>query len=92
MGQRRAREMTKRSQFVGGSTEGEWCGAGGDREWRNKPNPKRVAERSQSGISKGVPAGMYHRLQCSAGREGISVKWLILFGELVVNKNRSMDH
>ena len=43
-----------------------------------------IAKRSQSGISDGGPAGMYHRLQCSAGRVEISVKWLILFGEWVL--------
>jgi hypothetical protein len=75
-GTRRAREITKRSQFAGGCVGGE----------------ERMTKRSQSGVSKGAPAGMCHRLQCSAGRVGISVKWLILFGELVVNKNRSMDH
>lgn len=31
-----------------------------------------------------MPAGISHRLQCSAEREGISVKLLILFGEGVV--------
>lgn len=45
-----------------------------------------MAKRSQSGISDRVPAGMYHRLQCSARRVRISVKWLILFGEWVVTQ------
>ena len=69
--ERDALEITKRSQFAGGG---------------NKANWERSAKRSQSGISGAVPAGMYHRLQCSAGQVGISVKWLILFGELVVNE------
>src|ERR1035441_207889 len=56
-GKRRARETAKRSQFGRG---------GWDRGWRNKANLERNAKRSQSGVSKGVPAGMYHRLQCSA--------------------------
>jgi len=47
---------------------------------------ERMAKRSQLGISDGVPAGMYHRLQCSARRVRISVKWLILFGEWAVNE------
>lgn len=84
---------------------GRGPGAGGQgqrsgfRKWRNEPNlwgrvegEGRMAKRSQSGISDRVPAGMYHRLQCSARRVRISVKWLILFGEWVVNESRSMDH
>ena len=46
-----------------------------------------MTEQSQLGSSKGWPAAMYHRLQCSATRVGISGKWLILFGEIVVNEN-----
>ena len=38
------------------------------------------------GFSNGVPADIFHRLQCSAGRAGISLKLLILFGEYVVTQ------
>jgi hypothetical protein len=45
-----------------------------------------VGEQSQSGFSNGVPADIFHRLQCSAGRARISLKLLILFGEQVVTE------
>jgi hypothetical protein len=40
-----------------------------------------LGEQSQSERSNGVPAGIFHHFQCSAGRMGILVKLLILFGE-----------
>ena len=43
-----------------------------------------MAKRSQLGFSSSVPAGIFHHLQCSAGRIGIRLKLLILFGEVVV--------
>lgn len=67
---------------------------------RNKANPvagqgwntfglRRVSalgEQSQSEISSDMPTGISHQFECSAGQMGILVKWLILFGELVVTQ------
>jgi hypothetical protein len=47
-----------------------------------------MAKRSQFQFRNGVPGGIFHHLQCSAGRMGISIKLLILYGKLVVNANR----
>lgn len=43
-----------------------------------------LGEQSQSELSSGMPAGIFHHFQSSAGQMGIWVKWLILFGEQVV--------
>jgi hypothetical protein len=43
-----------------------------------------LAKQSQSELSYGVPTGIFHHFQSSAGQMGILVKWLILFGEWVV--------
>ena len=40
-----------------------------------------MVKQSQSEFSNDGPAGIYHRFQCSAGKEGISGKVLIMYGE-----------
>jgi hypothetical protein len=47
-----------------------------------------MAERSQFQFRNGVPGGIYHHLQCSAGRMGILIKLLILYGKLAVTEKR----
>jgi hypothetical protein len=47
-----------------------------------------MAKRSQFQFRNGVPGGVYHHLQCSAGRMGIPIKLLILYGKLAVNELR----
>jgi hypothetical protein len=47
-----------------------------------------MAKRSQFQFRNGVPGGIFHHLQCSAGRMGISIKLLILYGKLAVNVKR----
>ena len=47
-----------------------------------------MAERSQFQFRNGVPGGIFHHLQCSAGRMGISIKLLILYGKLAANAER----
>ena len=45
-----------------------------------------MAKRSQFQFRNGVPGGIFHHLQCSAGRMGIPIKLLILYGKLAVNE------
>jgi hypothetical protein len=43
-----------------------------------------MAKRSQFQFRNGVPGGIFHHLQCSAGRMGILIKSLIPYGKLAV--------
>jgi hypothetical protein len=45
-----------------------------------------VEEQSQWEFRNGVAAGIFHRLQCSAGPMGIRIKLLILLVKLVVTQ------
>ena len=66
---------------------GETGSAGeGDRRRRNEANGARMAERSQLEFRNGVPAGMFHHLQCSAGPTETHRKLLILFTKVVVTE------
>ena len=47
-----------------------------------------MAKRSQFQFRNGVPGGIFHHLQCSAGRMGIPIKLLILYGKLAVTAKR----
>lgn len=55
----------------------------------NKANRTGVVERSQSECRNGVPARIFHHLQCSVRGNGIWPNLLILFVELVVNEKES---